>query len=81
LPYKSALESPQPNDDDHLSLCVDAALYHLQQGNVRLSSSTLQQRGVGEELHHLQQQQCHERMSSKFQHVVGQLPSSAMTMP
>ncbi len=68
------------NDDDDLSLCGDAELHHLQQGDERMSSSTLQQHGVGDQLHHLQQQ-CHERMSSKLQHVGGQFPSSAMTVP
>jgi hypothetical protein len=68
------------DDDDDLSLCGDAELHHLQQGDERISSSTLQQ-GVGDQLHHLQQQQCHERMSSTLQDVGDQFPSSAMTMP
>jgi len=41
--------------DEDLSLCGDAVLHHLQQGNERMSSSTLQQ-VVGDQLHHLQQQ-------------------------
>jgi hypothetical protein len=45
------------NDDDDLSLCGDPELHHLQQqGHERMSSSTLQQHGVGDQLHHLQQQ-------------------------
>ncbi len=44
------------NDDDDLSLCGDPEINHLQQGHDRMSSFTLQQHGVGDQLHHLQQQ-------------------------